>query len=84
MDFTTTKETILKWIVSCSTLEQIGLCCDAIDQFILERFNGKVSIEELSKAIFELHEAMIEREVEIVSKNVVILPALLTIPQNLN
>lgn len=84
MDFKTTTETILKWINSCDTLEQMSLCSEAIDTFVIDRFTGKIDVEELANGVYELHEAMSEREVEIVSKNVVILPSLLTIPQNLN
>ena len=84
MDFKTTTETILKWVRSCDTLEQMSLCSEAIDTFVIDRFSGKVDVEEFAKGVFELHGAMSEREVQIVSKNVVILPALLTIHNNLN
>lgn len=71
MDLKTTKETILKWITSCETLEQMSLCSDAIDFFIIDRFSGKADVEEFAKAVYDLHEAMGKREVEIVKKNVV-------------
>lgn len=73
MDFTTTKATILKWINSCDTLEQMHLCSDAVDFFIIDRFAAKVDVMVFSQAIYELHEAMHQREVEIVKSNILFL-----------
>lgn len=74
MDFQTTKETIIRWIYSCETLEQMQLCSDAIDMFIIDRFAGKVEVMEFSEAVCELHEAMADREVNIVMGNVSFCP----------
>ena len=48
MNLQSTAETISSWINSCTKPEQVGLCADAVDKFIFERFFHHVPTAEFS------------------------------------
>lgn len=66
MNLQETKDTILRWIESCNTSEQIGLCYESIQEFIVRRFKGEPGMDE---AVHELTNAAVTRETNIVMSN---------------
>lgn len=59
MDLQKTKEVIMGWVNSCKTSEQIDLCHDSINEFIVRRFEKEPGMQEaadeLRTAITTIH-----------------------------
>lgn len=66
MDLQHHEETILRWINSCQTSEQLELSVDAISQFIEKRFEDREDALTLKLTSERLHAAVTERRVMIV------------------
>lgn len=66
MDLPTTKATLLKWVTSCETYEQIDLFHQSVQAFIVERFKGQPGVEE---AAHELRTAAITQETRNIMKS---------------
>ncbi|HLA52957.1 MAG TPA: hypothetical protein VK618_06620 [Flavitalea sp.] len=61
MTFEATISTILKWIDSCETTEQLNLCNDAIDVFMISRFRHHIEPFRMSLAESKLLGAFMDK-----------------------
>ena len=57
------KETLLKWIRSCRTAEQLDLLAEIVTEFVVKRFSDKIEFYEMELAKKELSDAIIEQRV---------------------
>ena len=57
------KETLLKWIRSCRTAEQLDLLAEIVTEFVVKRFSDKIEFYEMELAKGELSDAIIEQRV---------------------
>lgn len=70
MTITDHVEIITKWIASCDRPEQLKLCKEVIEQFIVERFKETESSLVILGATNVLSETIKEKELSIVSMSV--------------
>lgn len=61
-----TKITILKWISKCTNQEQLSLCREIIDNFVVKRFKHYVPFKDLAVALAELDNAIEEQRTKII------------------
>lgn len=66
MNLTQHKITILKWVRSCETPEQLQLSLEAVDTFITKRFEGTVAPLELAMVEADLGQAIRDKQKEII------------------
>lgn len=55
------QQTISNWINSCETHEQLNLCRDAIERFIVERFKNHVTALVMSVVLDELDKEIVNK-----------------------
>lgn len=58
MDIVDTRDTLLLWLQSCQTSEQVFLFGDVVDEYIVNRFSGKEHPEVVASARITLLEQM--------------------------
>ena len=68
MDIYRHKDTLLKWIWSCQTAQQLDLFTRLITEFDVTRFYNKIEPFEIELAKKELYDAIIDRRVTIAGK----------------
>jgi hypothetical protein len=61
-----TAETIKGWVKSCNKAEQLELCNDAIEEFIIERFVGQADSLEITQVVHGLRQSIVEQGLIIV------------------
>lgn len=66
MNLQETKSVIMGWVLSCETTEQIDLCHDAINEFIVKRFKDEPGMKE---AETELRNATTTTHTQIIMKS---------------
>lgn len=64
-DFKLHEETLEAWIRSCNREEQIPICENAVNVFIIEKFKGQVEEPELATTVHCLRLLIGEKEREI-------------------
>lgn len=82
MDIQLHKKTILKWIKTSETSEQLKISEQAIEYFISERFEKLVAPLDLAMVEADLLEAIKEKEIEIALSNTTALPIAPTLERN--
>lgn len=58
MDIVDTRDTLLLWLQSCQTSEQVFLFMDVVDEYIVNRFTGKEHPQVIATARLTLLEQM--------------------------
>lgn len=69
MDIYKHKETLLKWICSCQTAQQLDLFEKLVVEFDETRFNGQTEPIEIELVRKELFDAIIEQRVALAGKD---------------
>ena len=68
MDIYKHKDTLLKWIWSCQTAQQLDLFTRIVTEFDVTRFYNKMEPLEIELAKKELYDAIIDRRVAVAGK----------------
>jgi len=67
MDLFETTQTIKGWINSCTKAEQLDLCNEVVQEFVLDKFAGKVTVMEYDEAKTNLYAALNDRRIIVAS-----------------
>jgi hypothetical protein len=68
MDIYRHKDTLLKWICSCQTAQQLDVFTRLVTEFEVTRFHDKIEPLEIELAKKELYDAIIDQRVIIAGK----------------
>ncbi|MFI5185286.1 MAG: hypothetical protein ACHQF0_01020 [Chitinophagales bacterium] len=68
MDIYRHKETLLKWICSCQTAQQLDLFTRLVTEFEVTRFHDKIEPGEIEEVKKELSAAIVEQRVILAGK----------------
>lgn len=68
MDIYKHKDTVLKWVRSCQTAQQLDLFTRAVAEFDVARFHYKIELYEAELVKQELSDAIIEQRIILAGK----------------
>jgi len=69
MKLRTHRNVVLLWIESCQTCEQLDWMVKSINDFVIKRFEGKVSLDTLELVKLDLFESIANKRTEIALAN---------------